>query len=142
MKNLKLLTFFLSLILLPIFFLIKKANAKTEYIIKFEQEMNSGTYLLKKDKLFMKCLLTSDYGTTYILWADKCTFLQEPKESFDITYTRWMSTEEEIAKFFGRAEIVSSDLRTGIYYDTQGNKVTYDDWYNKGTSKKNQAINN
>ena len=41
MKNLKLLMIFFLLILPLVFFLLKKANAQTEYIIKFEQQSNS-----------------------------------------------------------------------------------------------------
>lgn len=142
MKNLKLLIILFLLLIPLMFFLLKKANAQTEYIIKFKQESNSDTYLIKKDKLFSQCILSSDDGQDYTIWGDKCKFVQMPKGDFSVSYTNWMSIEEEIARFYGRAEVISSDLNTGIYYDTQGNKVTYDDWYNKGTSKKNQAINN
>ena len=140
MKNLKLLMIFFLLILPLVFFLLKKANAQTEYIIKFEQQSNSNTYLIKKDKLFSQCILSLDDGQDYTIWGDKCKFVQMPRENFSVSYTNWMSLEEELARFYGRAEVISSDLSKGIYYDTQGNKVTYEDWYEKGSLKRKEAI--
>lgn len=67
MKNLKLLMIFFLLILPLVFFLPKKANAQTEYIIKFEQQSNSNTYLIKKDKLFSQCILSLDDGQDYTI---------------------------------------------------------------------------
>ncbi len=126
-------------VLMPREYSTSKYNIAVGLYIKSE---TNKVYVKKANSLFQNCIPYKYRGrgdTKNYFDGMSCDFEKNIPNNIEFQYLVGLSDDETQKKYYGK-EITNKTTYKTEYFDLNGNKVSLEQWYERGEQKENQAI--